>query len=111
MRTPGNKTLDGAAWGPFLESPGNLSGPLSGNFIGPDVAFLEAPVTFSVISGPGKIGDRYQTLARALHARSQEKENDFGLRVIHSISLPMEKHGYGCDRTVFVLFEGQYNTF
>ena len=36
-------------------------------------------------------------LLRALHARSQEKENDLGLRVvhsIHSISLPMEKHGY-----------------
>ena len=26
--------------------PDNLSGPLSGNFIGPDVAFLEAPVNF-----------------------------------------------------------------
>ena len=24
----------------------NLSGPLSGNFIGPDVAFLEAPIDF-----------------------------------------------------------------
>ena len=39
---------------------------------------------------------------------SQAKENDWGLRVIHSIhsiSLPMEKHGYGCDRTVFMLFE------
>ena len=46
-----------------------------------------------------------------LHARSQEKENDLGLHEIYSTSLSMEKHGYGCDRTVFVLFEGQYNRF
>ena len=81
----------------------------------PGARFSKVPVSYRDFREtgprPGKIGDRYQTLARALHARSQEKENDFGLRVIHSISLPMEKHGYGCDRTVFVLFEGQYNTF
>ena len=28
-------------------APDNLSGPLSGNFTGPDVAFLEASVNFS----------------------------------------------------------------
>ena len=31
---------------PVTSGPDNLSGPLSGNFIGPDVAFLEAPVNF-----------------------------------------------------------------
>ena len=31
---------------PVTSGPDNLSGPLSGNFIGPDIAFLEAPVNF-----------------------------------------------------------------
>ena len=31
---------------PVTSGPDNLSGPLSGNFIGPGVAFLEAPVNF-----------------------------------------------------------------
>ena len=31
---------------PVIYGPVNLSGPLSGNFIGPEVAFLEAPVDF-----------------------------------------------------------------
>ena len=32
---------------PVTSGPDNLSGPLSGNFIGSDVAFLEAPVNFA----------------------------------------------------------------
>ena len=31
---------------PVTSGPDNLSGPLSGNFTGPDIAFLEAPVNF-----------------------------------------------------------------
>ena len=31
---------------PVNTGPDNLSGTLSGNFIGPEVAFLEAPVNF-----------------------------------------------------------------
>ena len=31
---------------PVTSGPDNLSGPLSGNFIGLDVVFLEAPVNF-----------------------------------------------------------------
>ena len=31
---------------PVTSGPVNLSGPLSGNFTGPDNAFLEAPVNF-----------------------------------------------------------------
>ena len=31
---------------PVTSGPDNLSGPSSGNFIGPDIAFLEAPVNF-----------------------------------------------------------------
>ena len=59
---------------PVTSGPDNLSGPLSGNFIGPDVPFLEAPVNFPGNFRPGKIGGRYQALTRA--SRSFAREGD-----------------------------------
>ena len=46
--TNGMETGPGARFSkvPVTSGPDNLSGPLSGNFIGPDIAFLEAPVNF-----------------------------------------------------------------
>ena len=62
---------------PVIYGPINLSGPLSRNFIGPKVAFLEAPVNFpGTYQGPKKMAGRYQTLARALYGRPQKKENE-----------------------------------
>ena len=77
-----NEKLKGAR-GPFLETPGNLPGHLSGSFIGPEVAFLEAPVNFpGTYRGPEKIAGRYQTLARSLHGRPREKENELELNLV-----------------------------
>ena len=70
----------------FLElfhGPVNLPGPLSGNFIGLEVAFLEAPVNFpGTYQGPEKVKGRYQTLARSLYGRPREKENELELYFI-----------------------------
>ena len=48
-RNPAVKKSPGARFSkvPVTSGPDNLSGPLSGNFIGSDVAFLEAPVNFA----------------------------------------------------------------
>ena len=43
---PGNRAGARFSKVPVTSGPDNLSGPLSENFIGPDVAFLEAPVNF-----------------------------------------------------------------
>ena len=52
---------------PVIYGPVNLPGPLSGNFIGPKVAFLEAPVNFpGTYWGPEKIAGHCQTLARSV---------------------------------------------
>ena len=92
---------------PVIYGPVNLPGPLSGNFIGPEVTFLKAPVNLpGTYRGPEKIAGHYQTLARSLYGRPRE-ENKLELcfiRIIHSVRL--------FERIVFLFrFEGQCNMF
>ena len=56
-----------------VHGPDKLSGRLSGNFNGPEVAFLEAPVNFPGTSRvPGKIAGRYQALTRATRSPAKD---------------------------------------
>ena len=92
---------------PVIYGPVNLPGPLSGNFIGPEVTFLKAPVNLpGTYRGPEKIVGHYQTLARSLYGRPRE-ENELELcfiRIIRSVRL--------FERIVFLFrFEGQCNMF
>ena len=83
----------------------NLPGPLSGNFIGPEVAFLKAPVNFpGTYRGPEKLAGCYQTLARSLYGHPQEKENELELyfiRIIRFVRL--------FEWTVFLCFDSKDN--
>ena len=75
---------DFGTWGLFLKSPGNWRGLLSG----PKLCFSKHTTTFPVLTGPEKIVGRYQTLARALHGRPLEKENElehYFIRIIHFV--------------------------
>ena len=49
---------------PVIYGPINLSGPLSRNFIGPKVAFLEAPVNFP---GTYRARKKWRAVTRLLH--------------------------------------------
>ena len=83
----------------------NVPVPLSGSFIGPEVAFLEAPVNFpGTYQGPEKIAGRYQTLARSFHGRPREKENELKLYLIRIIRFvrPVE-------RTALLRFDSRDN--
>ena len=99
---------------PVIYGPVNLPGPLSGNFIGPEVAFLEAPVNFpGTYRGPEKIAGCYQTLSRSLYGRPQEKENELELyfiRIIRFVRL-FERTVFLCFFCCFFVFEGQCNMF
>jgi len=90
---------------PVIYGPVNLPGHLSGSFIGPEVAFLEAPVNFpGTYRGPKKIAGRYQTLARSLHGRPRKKENELELyfiRIIRFVRL--------FERAVFLRFDSKDN--
>ena len=69
---------------PVIDGPVNLRGLLSG----PKLCFSKHTSTFPVLTGPEKIVGRYQTLARALHGRPLEKENELELyfiRIIHFV--------------------------
>ena len=64
---------------PVTYGPDKLSGRLSGNFSGPGVAFLEAPVNFPGTSRvPGKIKGRYQALARATRSPAEDLGRNVG---------------------------------
>ena len=90
---------------PIIKGPVNLPGPLSGNFIGPEVAFLEAPVNFpATYRGPEKIPGRYYTLAGSLHGRPREKENELELCFIRIIRFVRP------DCSFAFRFEGQCNS-
>ena len=68
---------------PVIDGPVNLRGLLSG----PKLCFSHTS-TFPVLTGSEKIVGRYQTLARALHGRPLEKENELELyfiRIIHLV--------------------------
>ena len=67
-----------------IDRPVNLRGLLSG----PKLCFSKLTSTFPVLTGPEKMVGRYQTLARALHGRPLEKENELELyfiRIIHFV--------------------------
>ena len=63
-----------------ITGPDNLPGRLTGNFTGPGIAFLEAPVNFPD-TGPAKIVGRYQSLTRALRSSAREGERFGTLRI------------------------------
>ena len=74
---------------PVIDGPVNLRGLLSGL----KLCFSKHTSTFPVLTGLERIVGRYQTLARALHGRLLEKENEL-------------------ERFLFAFrFEGQRNTF
>ena len=93
---------------PVIYGPVNLPGHLSGSFIGPEVAFLEAPVnfpgTYRTYRGPEKIAGRYQTLARSRHGRPREKGNELELYFIRIIRFVRV-----FERTVFLRFDSKDN--
>ena len=87
---------------PVIDRPVNLRGLLSG----PKLCFSKLTSTFPVLTGPEKMVGRYQTLARALHGRPLEKENELELYFIRII------HFVQADCFFFAFrFEGQRNTF
>ena len=87
---------------PVIDGPVNLRGLL----LGPKLCFSKHRSTFPVLTGSEKIVGRYQTLARALHGRLVEKENELELYFIRII------HFVRADWFLFAFrFEGQRNTF
>ena len=94
---------------PIIKGPVNLPGPLSGNFIGPEVAFLEAPVNFelsrylpgAVTGGPKK----YRAVTRLLRGHFTVVR---GRRRTSWNSISFESFAL-CDRTVLLRFDSKDN--
>ena len=93
---------------PVTSGPVNLPGRLTGNFTGPGIAFLKAPVnfpgTYLTYRGPEKIAGRYQTLARSRHGRPREKGNELELYFIRIIRFVRV-----FERTVFLRYDSKDN--
>ena len=74
--------LPGARFSKDPVTTGPVTERLTGNFTGPGIAFLEAPVNFPD-TGPDKIAGCYQSLTRAARSSAIEEEA-LGLRIRHT---------------------------
>ena len=66
--------------------PDNLPRRLTGNFTGTGIAFLEAPVTFPILTGSEKLAGCYQSLTRASRSSAREGERLGTRRIRHKLN-------------------------
>ena len=90
---------------PIIKGPVNLPGPLSGNFIGPEVAFLEAPVNFELSRYLPGARKKYRAVTRLLRGHFTVVR---GRRRTSWNSISLESFAM-CDWTVLLRFDSKDN--